>query len=214
MHHVAGDDQPRGEHPRMAFAAFAHPHGRFLYRQAVPCEQHEHSDVLIVEQARRRPGEDVHCAAIVEAQAGGQVPQLESGQGAQVQPRQPLRAAEALQAGADHDAGAAASLRREQRRQGIRKVLAVGIERDHARVAVAARVADAGLGRAPGPQADRQPQRQRAGGSGAGAGVIRAGVVYDEYVATQGRSNAGHDLGNAGAFVASGNDRQAMDRAG
>ena len=97
-------------------------------------------------------------------------------------------------------------------RQRFRQVLAVRIERDHAGEAVAARVADAGLGRAPGAEPEREAQAC-APAACAIAAVRSAELAssIDQHRASRVLARAAPTTcGHGGCLVASGDHRQAI----
>ena len=103
MEHVAGDHGPRGKNPGMPLLAWLHRGGGFDDPHSFPCKQHEHTDILIIEQAGLRRGKHFNRLGIIEAKAGGEIPQGQAGQQAKILPSDPLRQAQAFDTGADDD---------------------------------------------------------------------------------------------------------------
>ena len=206
MHHVARHHPPRREHARAAAAARRHARRRFLQRESFLAQQHQHSDILIVEQARLARGQRADGAAIVHAQSRREVLHSEPGDETEIARGEPLGLAQPLRAGADDHVRVRFAMCGEQRRQFERIVLAVGIERDDRAVAVAAAHSGCRPASRPRRRADsaaraprRRPLRRRRP-----VGIV-ARIVDDEHVARRVRAHASDHVGHGKSFIPRGN---------
>ena len=109
-------------------------------------------------------------------------------------------------AGGDDHVGLPARL--PQARQVLRLVLAVGVHRDHARVAVRHRVAQSRLDGAPGALPEGRAQDGRAARARDRGGVVGAAVVDDQHVDVFVGARAGDHPADAVGLVERGHDDQ------
>ena len=135
MHRHLGDAQPR------------------------PAEQHQHPNILVVEQSRLAAGQHLHGLAVVVTKARGQVLKLEARNRLEPTPGQLAQTAHPLRVRPDHHIGLIGL--RQQSGQLLHLVLAIGIHGDHGMKTLRQRMANAQLHATPSPQGQDRPRHLR-----------------------------------------------------